>query len=926
MKPKKPPQKRHYKPRVKKAVAPVATNPVVEELLVEQKPLRTPSKPLSMDIVVPKKKTITHEVVIEPVKKPTWRERLQVHKPRISNLSAVLILVLSVLVWGSLGIHLHQHNADHIVDSYLFESQRTFRGAAFPGSHTQLLKWPLFWLVGHWGVTYYHLEVVSLGVLLVTVLGFAWLLYKINHHSYVFAILCLALASMLLFVPTLPYPGALLPLNMAMFTTRNIEYVIYLAALVLLIRARKGLKSPSYWLGVVCLTLLVVSDRLFLTLGLGGSGLALMFYLLTRRKLRIEQTVRLLIASGLAAAISSGLLWLLNHSHATHIVANNAAGPYGLVRNLHDVLLASMYGVLAIFTNFGSNPAYDTTVFRQIPHVASERLLGWTGFSFLTNGLVLLAGLLTVPLLFFREYLKKISPAPLSTGEDDTPQLLSVVLVWSSVAAFLAYVLTKHYYAVDGRYLGLLPFALFVVMATMTRRTPPFTYRKTIVICGLLFVSVCLGIFFQKQTYATSEAASSEIRLRDKSIARLLDQHPVNVLVGDYWRVLPIRLDSHGRQEVLPLESCTTPRQTLSSSAWQPALNKTSFAYLLTIEGSQTDFPNCQLDPIIQAYGRPNASVLVTGTPDHPKEILLFYDRGAHQSAPKQLLSRPSTILPIGLDQLPNTNCSASTNIMTIVAHEDDDLLFINPDTSRSISNKQCVRTVFVTAGDAGAGLGYWLGREQGAEAAYGKMLGTNDIWIERIIKLREHAYIKIANPRGNASISLIFMHLPDGNLQGQGFHANSFQSLSSLEAGNIATIRAIDDQSLYTYQELMQAVEQLINVYKPAEIRTQSSFKGGAYPDHSDHRAVGRLVQKVQQDLASNDQDTLSSIPITYYIGYPIHQLPQNIFGDQLHSKKSYFDSYDAFDRAVCADSGVQCEPAEVFKLYLERQYTYPY
>ncbi len=36
---------------------------------------------------------------------------------------------------------------------------------------------------------------------------------------------------------------------------------------------------------------------------------------------------------------------------------------------------------------------------------------------------------------------------------------------------------------------------------------------------------------------------------------------------------------------------------------------------------------------------------------------------------------------------------------LTIVAHPDDDLLFLNPDILRDIEAGRCARTVFVTAG-----------------------------------------------------------------------------------------------------------------------------------------------------------------------------------------------------------------------------------
>lgn len=76
---------------------------------------------------------------------------------------------------------------------------------------------------------------------------------------------------------------------------------------------------------------------------------------------------------------------------------------------------------------------------------------------------------------------------------------------------------------------------------------------------------------------------------------------------------------------------------------------------------------------------------------------------------------------------------------LQIVAHEDDDIIFMNPDIQDSIASGNMVRTVWVTAGnvcpngggtcsDLPAGVpsdtAYWHARERGALAAYATMAG----------------------------------------------------------------------------------------------------------------------------------------------------------------------------------------------------------
>lgn len=63
----------------------------------------------------------------------------------------------------------------------------------------------------------------------------------------------------------------------------------------------------------------------------------------------------------------------------------------------------------------------------------------------------------------------------------------------------------------------------------------------------------------------------------------------------------------------------------------------------------------------------------------------------------------------------------AATQTLNIVAHQDDDLLFLSPDLINDIASGRSVRTVFLTAGDAGNGRDYWISRQAGSQAAYSK-------------------------------------------------------------------------------------------------------------------------------------------------------------------------------------------------------------
>lgn len=832
-------------------------------------------------------------------------------------LAAGLLLVMTI-VWSLLGAHVQQSNADQLIDTYMTSDISTFNNAIFPGAHTFLFKWPLFAAVQFFGASQLAFSIATIFICVVTVGALAYVLYKIDRRPFVFGTLCLLLASTLLLVPIQPYPGALLPVNMAMLTTRNLEYVLYVGALILLAHSAK-VKQKEFWLAAAALTLLGASDKLFLIISLGGSIIMLCGYAIARRSKQVQLAARWLLATVVALA-GSTLLLLAIDGHLTHLADAAAVAPYSSTQSLVGLVKAALYGVLSVFTNLGANPAFDTTTFKEMPAHALGQLLSFGGLAFLVNIAALVAGIWMAALVIIRTFARK-------DVLTDTPAMLSVMLVASTAAALAAFVLSVHYYPVDARYLGIVVFALFVSAATWLRGKT-FSQRHISIAGSVVIVAMLLALPTVFGAHRADTTAMANIDDRNKLVAQALQQHPVNALVGDYWRVTPTKLQAKKNINILPFSACSAPQSALTSKNWQVDLNKHSFAYLLTLDGAAlAGYNNCTLNQAIADYGKPNSSALIAGTLANPAELLLFYDKGAHKSAPALVApSTPSTatVLPIQPEQLPYSTCEAPTD-MNIVAHQDDDLLFMNPDILHSIRAGHCVRTVYLTAGDAGGDSYYWISREHGAEAAYSKMLGSDSIWIERIVQLGDKQYATVANPKGDAQNSLIFLHLPDGSPSGAGFPASHHESLDKLDMGKITTIHSVDKQSQYTASQLTSALVRLMRLYQPAELRVQSDYAGTTFPDHSDHRAAGRFATKAHDQYEQQQFGGLVKIPLQYYMGYSIHELPENLHGQDLLDKTSAFLTYAAYDNGTC-HTQQQCDNTAVYGIYLRRQYTRGY
>lgn len=828
---------------------------------------------------------------------------------------SLAVLMTTSLLWSYAGAQIHQSNADQLVNPYLFEDWQTFRQALFPEAHSFLIKWPLFFLISLIGPSNLTYAVFTIAIAVVTVMSLAFILYRIDKRPLVFGTLILALSSVLLLVPPNPLAGELLPVNMAMITTRNLEYLLYIASLIFLIRAPR-IKSLRFGLALSLLSLLILSDRLFLVLSAGGATLALITYLIRKQQSLVRLFTRLLLIATAAYLISIVIFWLCNASGFTHITNNANSVPTGLVPSLRRLALGTIYAVLGLLTNFGANPIFDVTILRAIPHQLPGRLLNLGGIGFTINLAIFALG----ASMTYRLVVSSFGHRKKQGRDFDNPTKVSLMLVWSTLTVFLAFALSDHYYAADARYLTISVFAVFISSATYLRNTKVQLDNVLVVLvtCSIITGSIVAGIVSMLDTFHVDQTALEGIDHRNSIVAQAVKNHHVDILVGDYWRVTPIKLNGPRSINVMPLVGCNQAQNVLSSRKWQPDLSKHSFAYLLSLDNNQTDFQGCTLNQIIFNHGRPNSSILIAGSLDQPSEALLFYDRGSKKSSPTVALSRPSTVLPIALNQLPHLDCPTQTTVMNIVAHEDDDLLFMNPDTIHSVRAGNCVRSVYLTAGDSGSNELYWQSREKGSEAAYAFMIGTTkDIWIERIIKLNDRQFIRVANPQNDPKISLIFMRLPDGNLQGQGFPSNKYQSLARLEAGSISQINSVDGQSVYTSQQLTSTLSSLMQAYRPSEIRSQATYNiSRLYPDHSDHMTTGRYVQSAY--LQYGGQAT-----VKFYIGYPVREFPQNVWGADLTSVQETFDAYNNFDKAVC-QTIKECSESPT-GAYSERQYTTP-
>lgn len=818
-------------------------------------------------------------------------KRNQVLYLRIS----IVVLFATTVFWSLLGARLHATNADQLADGYLFANSQSLSSALFPGSHSMLLKWPLFWLIGMFGADVPAVTLATILVSVFTIGGLAWLLSRIERRPLILGTWYLALASLLLLIPLQSYSGALLPVHMAMLTTRNVEYLVYIMGVALVLRS-KTWQTSSVFVGTSLLALLVASDRLFMGLGLGGAVCMIIFGIIRRNRLVIMPAIRLAGAMTVASVLSAGLFAALDLLRLSQFTSTDAS-PYQLIHSASGGLLGVFYGLLGILTNFGANPSFDAVTVRGVLGTGLTRLLSPQGILYVLN--------LSIAGYIAWQALKLVRQAPASRTQK-TPKsyslapLLSLALICSALVALALFVATNHYYAVDARYLSIWLFAGMVAAVTATHVQKVRSER--VVAVGLVILLLLpLGISATWSGYRNQSAAYSSIQDRNQRVAATLQRRGITNLVGDYWRVLPIRAVSKTALNVAPLGSCTAYRDSLTSTSWQKGLDHQRVALLLSLEKGLTDFPACTQAEMVNQFGEPSSSVLIAGRASTPTETLLIYDRGFRHSSP---------VPPLTDEASPA--CESRT-IVQVVAHPDDDLLFFSPDLLHDIQAGACIRTIYMTAGDSGGDANYWQERQAGIRDAYNSMLGQDYQWNGHNVRLSGGEQIQIDMPAESTQVALVFMHLPDGGQRGAGFAATSDQSLQKLVGQKIPSIQSIDSHSGYSLPQLIGGLTQLFQYYSPTEVRTFAGIR----PDHSDHMAVASLTRAALHDYKHAALQT--------YIGYAVHDMEANVEGDDFINKETAFLRYSAHDAATCRDAET-CFSGTAYGSYLARQYKSEY
>ncbi|WP_405691893.1 PIG-L family deacetylase [Streptomyces sp. NBC_00057] len=291
-------------------------------------------------------------------------------------------------------------------------------------------------------------------------------------------------------------------------------------------------------------------------------------------------------------------------------------------------------------------------------------------------------------------------------------------------------------------------------------------------------------------------------------------------------------------------------------------------------------------------------------------------------------------------DPTPGLPISAShpALMMQILAHPDDDLYFMNPDTQQALDTGTPLVCVYLTAGEANGinrvpgrplpapdKAAYSSSRHQGLRQAYATLLGLGRFtdWQKSVIGLHGNHRAEINSlSNGGRKVQLIFintaMHTSYGRLGLPSLWQDRRLVLPTVVADDSPLTRA----GSYTYDGLIDVLVGLFDRFRPSAVHTMDpdpdvqhsselvrrrDSEQQGYSDHPDHTATAlftwtALIRWVAQ--ATEDGGEVPSFATTAFRGYYNRHWPKNLPPAVLAEKASHLVSYGGSIQWRCGNS----------------------
>jgi LmbE family N-acetylglucosaminyl deacetylase len=201
---------------------------------------------------------------------------------------------------------------------------------------------------------------------------------------------------------------------------------------------------------------------------------------------------------------------------------------------------------------------------------------------------------------------------------------------------------------------------------------------------------------------------------------------------------------------------------------------------------------------------------------------------------------------------------------VNIVAHPDDDLLFMQPDLWTSVTRGDGILTVYVTAGQAKKDINYADQRQVAILFAY-QAASHATAWTCGALSIADRLAEHCSAIGTKGPVSVVFLGIPDGGPLG------TFPgSLLSMWQGTSETVKTIARRpQKYSQADVVSVLAEILRRTRPKQIYTLDVVATHGQ-DHSDHMLVGAATSLAVAEIKT-------SAPIVSFRGYNSAGEPEN-------------------------------------------------
>lgn len=244
-----------------------------------------------------------------------------------------------------------------------------------------------------------------------------------------------------------------------------------------------------------------------------------------------------------------------------------------------------------------------------------------------------------------------------------------------------------------------------------------------------------------------------------------------------------------------------------------------------------------------------------------------------------------------------------------VIAHADDDIIFMNPDLATGIRAGQPTAGIYLTAGetDKPDAEAYAARRQAGTRAAYARMAGVPDSWSAERLDVDSRHSVELYTLRAKPDIQVVFVNLPESNdpraVGGKDALVRLWRDdRDALRIGTLVpTGGAVQQPYFYTRNDVVQLLVKLFERFRPTVVRAQDPYPdrrllkdSPRFHDHPDHVMAARFTDAAAQ-LYRGPKFVLEN-----YRDYNVAEVPANLSPGDQRDKTDIFSAYVPHDSEV--------------------------